>query len=136
MVTLGARIRHKESCHINIKQCETALSRGVDIYIINSLETIMSCLPNLLQGILITKEFKKVLTPSTYVHKNCRNFVWWGFFSFFSSFLHIICFVVTYSAVYLEAFVKRYHFSYDRDWGFYTLPRVTDFYKLFQSQFR
>lgn len=80
MVTLGARIRHKESCHINIKQCETALSRGVDIYIINSLETIMSCLPNLLQGILMTKEFKKVLTPSTYVHKNCRNFVWWVFF--------------------------------------------------------
>lgn len=95
MVTLGARIGQKESCHIRIKRCETALSRGVHSYIINCLEIIISYLPNLLQGILITKEFKEVLIQSVYVYINCRNYVV-GFFS--SPFLHVTHFVVIYSA--------------------------------------
>lgn len=95
MVTLGARIEQKESCHIRIKWCDTAVSGGVDIYIINSIEIIMNYLPKLLQGILMTKEFKKFLIQSMYVYINCRNYL--GFF-FLPSFLHIICFVVIYSA--------------------------------------
>jgi len=59
-VTLGATIRQRESCHLHMKWCKTALSRGVHIYIINSLEIKTSYSPNLLQGILMTKEVKKV----------------------------------------------------------------------------
>lgn len=83
MVTLGTRIGQRESCHKHIKWCETALS-GVNIYISNSLE-IMSYLPKLLQGILMTKEFKKVLIQSIYVYINCRNYV--GSFFFFPHFI-------------------------------------------------
>lgn len=50
------------------------LSREAAIKIINDLEIIMSYLLNLLQGILMTKDFKKVLNH-LYMNINCRNYV-------------------------------------------------------------
>lgn len=53
----------------------------------------MSSLPNLLQEILITREFRKVLIQSMYVYTNCGNYVG---LPPTPPFLHIIYCVVIY----------------------------------------